>query len=881
MSDDIEAVWADLLLNSQRLLIGCVYRPPDDLSFFNKFEEKLDRIQPTRKNLVIVGDFNSDLIKVNRNEAAKPTGKKLLRILQSHGCKNLIKKPTRVTQTTKSIIDLIIVNNPSKVMTSGVLDLCIADHKLIYVTLKLKAKNPGFSIKKVRNYKNFDKQSFQRVLQESPWWITSIFDDLDDVTNAWDLLFKDILNAHIPTRMAKTRKESLPWMTSEIRKEMNRRYRLLKKCDGTAKTSNTWEEYKKSRNKVTKMLREAETAYWQKQFKNAKNPSDFWNLVNKIQNKNHNKHKRIGPLQQQHSSQEITTSNTEKAELINDYFVNIGSVLAENFHSDNEDNPAMLFHRVTPTIINPSSDTAKLASALSKIKPGKAAGPDEIHSKDLIAAEGSLINGLDIVFRKSFECSRFPTMWKLARVSAIFKKGNSLDPANYRPLSMLSLPGKLLESQFCSILDNHLQMHNIYSDNQWGFRKGRSTETLLLSMTERWRMALDNNKVIGAIFIDYRKAFDTVSHELLPHKLQAAGIMGNSYSWLLDYLNNRSQYTVVNGSKSATKNIRYGVPQGSLLGPRLYSIYVNDLPDAVSADGVVEMYADDTTAYCIGDNVDTVILLLNSVLKQICKWSKRNRLSIHLGKSEAMLISTSSFTGPLQELSYNSNSMEFVTSTRCLGVDIDCKLSWSRHIENLCKSYSKKLGALKRMSRLPSRTLEEIYFKTVLPGITYCISVWGGCTTPLFNKLEEIHAKAARYIHRIPSATDNFKVLKQANWHPLSYIYKKSLLKHVHQVYYQTAPTQIQDLFTLRKTKYKTRRSKQFEMERPNKEIARLSFKHRGTLLWNAMPDRVKNYENINTFKSHLKYIHKDINNFTFEKESSSILNKDECFHYY
>lgn len=201
-----------------------------------------------------------------------------------------------------------------------------------------------------------------------------------------------------------------------------------------------------------------------------------------------------------------------------------------------------------------------------------------------------------------------------------------------------------------TILDNHVQMYNIYSDNQWGFRKDRSTETFLLFTTERWRAALDDNKVIGVIFIDYKEAFDAVSHELLPHKLQAAGIIGNSYSWLLDYLNNRSQYTVVNSWKLATKNIRYGVAQGLLLGPRLYSIYLNDLPNAVPADSVVENYADDTTSYCIGDNVDVVILLLNSVLKHICKWLKRNRLSIHLGKSKAMLISTTSSTGPLQEL---------------------------------------------------------------------------------------------------------------------------------------------------------------------------------------------------------------------------------------
>ena len=189
--------------------------------------------------------------------------------------------------------------------------------------------------------------------------------------------------------------------------------------------------------------------------------------------------------------------------------------------------------------------------------------------------------------------------------------------------------------------------------------------------------------------------------------------MGDSYNWIFDYLKHRSQFTTVNGSSSSTKPINHGVPQSSLLGPRLYSIYVNDLPDAVS-EGEVEMYANDTTAYCIGDNFDIVTKRLNLIFKQIYIWSQRNRLSIHNGKSEAVLLSTTPLIGPLQELRYEENRIDFVNSTCCLGVDIDNKLSWSPHIDKLCKSYRKKIGALRRMPRLPPKVLEEIYFKKQL-----------------------------------------------------------------------------------------------------------------------------------------------------------------------
>ena len=415
-------------------------------------------------------------------------------------------------------------------------------------------------------------------------------------------------------------------------------------------TSAFWEEYKRTRNKVTRMLREAESTFWLNQVKKAKNAKDFWNTVTEVMKLHHKKHKQIGPMQHS-SSSELITSNTGKAELINDFFVNIGKNLANKYYPHEYEvqttDLSDFYNRVTPTISDLSSCKLRLASDLNKLKPRKATGPDRIQAKDLVVAGNSAIDGLNTIFSKSLKNSRFPSKWKLARVTTIFKKGNQLDPANYRPLSMLSLPGKLLESQFCRVLDKHFLIHNLYSNNQWGFWKGRSTKTPLISMTERWRDALDDNKTVGAIFIDFRKAFDTILHELLPLKLQAVGIMGDSYNWILDYLKDRSQFTTVNGSSSSKKPINYGVPQGSLLGLRLYSIYVNDLPDAVT-EGEVKMYAD-----CIGDNFDTVTQRLNLICKHM--WSQRNRLSVHNGKSEAMLLSTKPLIGTLQELRYEEN----------------------------------------------------------------------------------------------------------------------------------------------------------------------------------------------------------------------------------
>jgi len=317
--------------------------------------------------------------------------------------------------------------------------------------------------------------------------------------------------------------------------------------------------------------------------------------------------------------------------------------------------------------------------------------------------------------------SSFPDPWKLEKVNAIFKKGSPADVFNYRSISLLSIPSKLLESQIRSLIDNHLNSCGMNSCGtksckQWGFTKGLSTEGMLISMTEKWTITIDNGQTVGAVFIDFQKAFDTVHHDILSYKLNAIGISGSLHEWLMSFLFNRCQFTDVNDCRSAIDFVYYGVSQGSLLGPRLYNIYVNDLPDHTDS-GDLYMYADDTTVYCIGPNVNQVISSLNETMKQVLMWSVNNRLTIHPIKTEAMILKKSAFVGPLRPLHFGVGLINLVDSTTCLGLKIDPRLSWSVHIDSVKKHVTQKVGALKRMRILPKQSLEEIYFKSIIPSV--------------------------------------------------------------------------------------------------------------------------------------------------------------------
>ena len=397
------------------------------------------------------------------------------------------------------------------------------------------------------------------------------------------------------------------------------------------------------------------------------------------------------------------------------------------------------------------------------LNPNKAMGLDHISARDLKLCESSFVQGLFEICTKSRADCQFPSSWKKSQVTAVFKKGNRLDVNNYRPISLLSVPSKILERVVCRSFDNHLTTHNLLSDRQWGFRKGHSTESLLLHLTEVWKEALDDGLKVSVLFIDFRKAFDCVDHVILGEKLKALGVSEDMWIWLMDYLANRSQLTQTDGASSESKPVKIEVPQGSLLGPRLFITYVNDLPDNIRSDEVY-MCADDTTIYTIGNTTDEVAIALQVILDQLQNWCHKNRLIIHEGKCDAVLLDTKPFIGPLKPLVWGDKTIEYRSFSVCLGIAIDERLSWANHVKSVSTSYSSKVKMLRRISFLPKATLETIYYKTIILSVLYGMAVWGSCSDYLMKDLELIHLRAARLIHKLPRDMEDETVLINASW---------------------------------------------------------------------------------------------------------------------
>ena len=358
----------------------------------------------------------------------------------------------------------------------------------MYALVKLRKKNERPVLKEVTSCKNVNLDQIRSDFESTPWDICSVFEEVDDIAWAWELLYKDIMNNHLKRRKAKIRSNSLPWMNTLIRKSMNNRYKLLQKAQ-KSNDLNDWKEYKKARNHTTSLCRETERNYWRTKLENAKSSKDFWNTVNIFQGKT--KNAKVGPIRVDDES--VISTKKDIAEDLNNLFSNVGKNLAKDVEKVDHFTELEHFHRVTPTVeeVNVNTDIVK-KTIQRRIKPGKSSGQDMITSNELSIVGDFAAEGLAIVMKKSLEKAQFPNNWKIACVKALHKKGSYLERGNNRPISLLNLPGKLLEAVVGDVIDNHL-LHNIRMDKkeQWAFMKGGSPELLMLHLTEIWKEALD------------------------------------------------------------------------------------------------------------------------------------------------------------------------------------------------------------------------------------------------------------------------------------------------------------------------------------------------------------------------------------------------------
>ena len=483
------------------------------------------------------------------------------------------------------------------------------------------------------------------------------------------------------------------------------------------------------------------------------------------------------------------------------------------------------------------------------LKVNKAKGPDGITPKLLRLAEPAVVPSLTKLYSLSAKEGEVFSLWKKAHLCPVFKKDDPTDRSNYRPISLLSVPSKILESCVSETILQHVVDNGLLTERQWAYRKDYSTQLLLTHLTECWRQSIDANLVVATTFVDFRKAFDCVPHLALLHKLKHKfRIEGNLLSWLTDYLYHRTQVTVINGTRSDELYVSCGIPQGSVLGPCLFSLYTNDMPDSVTS-GALYLYADDTTIYCIGSTVDEACSRLNNALDELNKWYVANSLTPHPAKCEAMLFYRGSFIGPYPLITIGKEEISWVCHARLLGITIDHKLTWAKHLTDLKNSFVTKLNLLKRCSFLRRKSLLDLYFKVILPSVSYGITIWGNCNNlDHIKSLQALHCRAARLIYNLPWDMPSKTVMEVTNWDSIYDMYKINLVKLFYNIVSGKTPPLISDLVMWREAQYNLRGHKKVTVPRFSTKFMKHSIRFRGAVLWNFVSDYLKDSRNFKQF---------------------------------
>ena len=780
--------------NSKPFLVITWYRPPNSpAEIFDKFETMIPRLEAESKEYHVVGDINCNLL----DTELTAQNRRLVDIMDIYQLKQIIKEPTRVTNNATSLIDLFITNNPHRIKTSGVIRVGISDHYVIYACTKASLCKLPPKIIESRSFKNYSKFAFQSDLFHainSPYITEEL--DPNKMWENWKNVFSSIANKHAPLKTRKIRNKQTPWLTYEIKKQMNHRDYLKQKATQT-KSRYLFQAYKTARNKTNKMIDKAKSMYFQQTIGcNNQNPKQLWKSVNLIRGKG-SKKTNVSSLR---IEDETITGDENIAEAFNSFFIDVGPSLAKDLPECEKSHVDYMHYsgQNTFTFSEVSeNDTFKL---LCGLKESKAAVPDKINARLVKDSAEIICSSLTKIFNRSLQCGIFPDDLKNAFVSPIYKNGDKSDRSNYRPISVLSTVAKVFEKLVYSQIISYIDDSKILSNSQFGFQKGHSTTTSLLNATNNWLLNIDKGLINGILFLDLRKAFDTVDHKILINKLEMYGIKNSAFNWFKSYLDKRYQTCKINNVKSSRKVIECGVPQGSNLGPLLFLLYVNDLPNCL-VNSKPNLFADDTNVSTFAKSTEELEKRLNLDLKNIYQWLVANKLTLNLTKTEYMIIGSRHILNKIHsdlDIKIGDYSVKRTKTTKCLGMVIDDKIKWEDHIDHVSKKVSRGIGAIKLIKPyVPKSCLNQVYNALVKPYFDYCSLVWQNCKLELQIKLQKFQNRAGRVITGDNWEVKSRNVLNKLNWQPLNEIRLFETLLFMRRILKDEVPATVSDQFQI------------------------------------------------------------------------------------
>ena len=851
-SISIEVLFVEINLRKSKWLLCCSYNPHRSLisKHLEEVQKTLDVLSSRYERFLLIGDYNCEI-----------TDSKMIDFCQIYDLSNLIKESTCFKNPDKpSCIDLMLTNRPKSFIKSMVIETDLSDfHKMTLTIMKSFFPKKQPNITQYRDFRNFSNESFCNDL------LFELSVKRSEASKCFQTSLRNVFNSHVAIKSRYVRANQSPFINKTIAKAIMNRSKLRKRYFSYRSDFNK-RLYNRQRNYCLSLIRKTKKAYFNSlKTDTIVNSKTFWKTVKPFLSDKSLANNKITLIE----NDEIISNETKLAETFNNYFVNIvpslGIHINDNLIRDVDyisdpivkiiekfkDHPSIIsIHVNNRGNNNPFSFTSInnsfLDSLISTLDSSKSCQMNDIPISIIKKNVDIIVPVLCQNINYSFMTSCFPEELKIADVIPIFKKDSKTEKSNYRPVSILSNVSKIYELCIYDQLSKYFD--GILSDFQFGFRKGFSAQQCLIALIELWKKSVDNKEAFGALMTDLSKAFDCVDHDLLIAKLSAYGLNFRSLKLVYNYLNDRKQRVKVNNSYSSLKCIRFGVPQGSVLGPLLFNVYICDLFYIIK-DWKVANYADDTTPYVVCKNMTDVIHSLENCATLLFEWFENNNMKANSDKSH-LLLSTSI----LWQAKITNDVIQNCQSEKLLGIIIDNKLNFQEHVNSLCDKASQKFSALARLSYYMDTNQKRRILKAFITSqFGYCPLIWMFCSRTLNNRINRIHERALRIDYNDSNSSFDELLLKDNSVS----IHTKNLQVlciEIYKVRHQLSSNILSEVFKVLDKPYNFRRNTIFDSRNIHTEHFGIdSLSYLGPKLWSQIPNEIKDSESLNIFKSKIK----------------------------
>ena len=649
-----------------------------------------------------------------------------------HGLKQIMKKATRVTKQTSTLIDIIATTHKHNVAKQITEACSLSDHNLTGVIIKKNCQH--FNSRKIytRNHAKYNEANFKDDLKNAPWRQVIVEKDIDIAWNKFKQILKDTVDKHVPIMEKRIKGRECLWLSYDIKMKMKDRDYHLKRAQRTGKEAN-WITHRHLRNTVTRMIRKNKASHTRILFQESiNNPKDFWRQLKKCFPV---KDLKSRPAKTFKVNNELTDNKKEIAKEFCKFFTAVGKNLQSGVLNLSDivwkaHDYSQLKQKINPSRhrfeFTPTSPREVLA-IIKNMKRKTSEGYDEIPTSLVIDGREELASPLSHLINRCLAHSVFPAAEKCTKITPAHKSGDKAQMDNYRPISVLPAISKIFERIVHNQLYTYLENNNLLSDSQFGFRRKSSTENAVTYFSDFIRNSMDKGKLTGAVFVDLRKAFDTIDHATLLAKLPIYRVHDKELKWFESYLFNRQQFVYFQNTCCQRQSLSTGVPQGSILGPLLFTIMINDIAKEVKKYKIL-LYADDTVTFTSDKDSKIIEKILSTELNNITNWFTSNNFVLNMkkAKTEFGLYGTHQKLAKAEEIniSVNGKVISQSESYEYLGVTIDKCLTMNEHLE---KIYKKAMSRTKLLARIRHNispcVAETIYKVMILPQMLYCSNI--------------------------------------------------------------------------------------------------------------------------------------------------------------